>query len=112
MVILSISRSKGNYQGADYDNIVFQCFSDYASKSLLAGTPVESLKIKSDTVVDCLGKSLSSIDWEGLIGSEILPQYNKFGQAVSFVISPVSSEATETSKAASDISTSKASSKK
>ena len=87
MYILAIKRSKGNYEGNDYDNIVFTCVSEDVPKSLLAGTPLESLKVKSDIVVDILGKSISSIDWDKLVGAEILPVYNKFGQVSSFSVS-------------------------
>lgn len=87
MVIVSVSRSKGNYQGTDYDNIIFQCFADIPPKSLLAGNAVETLKVKSEDAIDCFGKSLKSIDWDSLIGAEILPVYNKYGQVVSFTIS-------------------------
>lgn len=87
MYILAIKRSKGNFQGNDYDNIVFTCVSEDVPKSLLAGTPLESLKVKSDTVVDILGKSISSIDWDKLLGAEILPVYNKYAQVSSFSIS-------------------------
>lgn len=93
MTIFSIGRSKGNYQGNDYDNILFQCFSDYTSKSHLAGTPAETLKVKADVVIDSLGKSLSSVNWDDLIGMDILPQFNKFGQVSSFVLSAESSPA-------------------
>lgn len=87
MYILAIKRSKGNFEGNDYDNIVFTCVSEDVPKSLLAGTPLESLKVKSDIVVDILGKSISSIDWDKLLGAEILPVYNKFGQVSSFSVS-------------------------
>ena len=87
MYILAIKRSKGTFQNNDYDNIVFTCVSEDVPKSLLAGTPLETLKVKSDTVVDILGKSINSIDWDKLLGSEIIPTYNKFGQVASFSIS-------------------------
>ena len=87
MVVISVKHSKGTYEGAEYDNIVFTCFSDDVPKSVLAGSPVEMVKVKADTVVDVLGKSISSIDWESIIGAEIIPVYNKFGQAQSFSIS-------------------------
>lgn len=87
MYILAIKRSKGNFEGNDYDNIVFTCVSEDVPKSLLAGTPLETLKVKSDTVVDILGKSINSIDWDKLLGAEIIPTYNKFGQVASFSIS-------------------------
>ena len=87
MLIVSVSRSKGNYQGSDYDNINFQCFCDVAPKSLLAGQAVETVKVKTDVVIDCFGKSVSSIDWNSLVGSEILPTYNKFGQVSAISIS-------------------------
>lgn len=87
MVVISVKRSKGTYEGAEYDNIVFTCFSDDVPKSVLAGSPVEMVKVKTDTVVDVLGKSISSIDWESIVGAEIIPVYNKFGQAQSFSIS-------------------------
>lgn len=87
MYILAIKRSKGNFEGNDYDNIVFTCVSEDVPKSLLAGTPLESLKVKSDIVVDILGKSITSIDWDKLLGAEILPVYNKFGQVSSFSVS-------------------------
>ena len=110
MVIFDVERSKGNYQGADYDNIVFECFSDYTSKNHLAGTPSEFVKVKSDIVIDCLGKSLSSINWDDVIGMELLPQYNKFGQVVSFSLSADSSVTSPTSS--DTLSSSKSSSKK
>ena len=87
MVVISVKHSKGTYEGAEYDNIVFTCFSDDIPKSVLAGSPVEMVKVKTDTVVDVLGKSISSIDWESIVGAEIIPVYNKFGQAQSFSIS-------------------------
>lgn len=87
MNILAIKHSKGNYQGADYDNIVFQVFSDDAPKGLLCGQPVEDIKVKSDTVIDCFGKSIKSIDWESMVGSEVLPTYNKFGQVTAIAVS-------------------------
>lgn len=87
MYILAIKRSKGTFQNNDYDNIVFTCVSEDVPKSLLAGTPLETLKVKSDTVVDILGKSINSIDWDKLLGAEIIPTYNKFGQVASFSIS-------------------------
>lgn len=87
MVVISVKRSMGTYEGAKYDNIVFTCFSDDVPNSVLAGSPVEMVKVKTDTVVDVLGKSISSIDWESIVGAEIIPVYNKFGQAQSFSIS-------------------------
>lgn len=86
MVIIGVVHSKGNYQGNDYDNINFQCFSDVNPKGLLAGSAVETVKVKSDVVIDCVGKSIKSIDWERFIGSDIVCQFNKFGQVTSFVV--------------------------
>ena len=87
MCILGIIHSKGNYQGNDYDNIKFLCFDDDVPKGLLAGQPVYTVKVKSDVVVDCFGKSIKSIDWEKVIGSEILPTYNRYGQPIAISIS-------------------------
>ena len=87
MVILAVIHSKGNYQGNDYDNIKFQCFDDTQPKGLLAGNSVYTVKVKSDVVVDCFGKSIKSIDWERVIGSEILPTYNRYGQPTAISIS-------------------------
>lgn len=87
MYILAVIHSKGNYQGNDYDNIKFQCFDDMQPKGLLAGQSVYTVKVKSDVVVDCFGKSIKSIDWEKVIGSEILPTYNRYGQPTAISIS-------------------------
>lgn len=87
MYILAIIHSKGNYQGNDYDNIKFQCFDDMQPKGLLAGQSVYTVKVKSDVVVDCFGKSIKSIDWERVVGSEIIPTYNRYGQPTAISIS-------------------------
>lgn len=87
MYILSAIRSKGNYQGNDYDNINFQCFSDVQPKGLLCGQAFEVVKVKTDIVIDCFGKSISSIDWAKIEGSALLPTYNKFGQVTAICIS-------------------------
>lgn len=87
MTILAIIHSKGNYQGNDYDNIKFQCFDDMQPKGLLAGMSVYTVKVKSDVVVDCFGKSIKSIDWEKVVGSEIIPTYDRYGQPTAISIS-------------------------
>ncbi|MCM1168085.1 MAG: hypothetical protein NC401_19040, partial [Ruminococcus sp.] len=55
--------------------------------NVLAGQPVYTLKVKTDVVIDCFGKSIASIDWEKVVGSEILPTYNRYGQPEAISIS-------------------------
>lgn len=85
--IISVRHSKGTYEGSDYDNIVFQCFSDDVPKGLLVGQPIEDIKVKTDVVIDCFGKSVSSIDWESLLGSELLVTYGKNNRVLSIAVS-------------------------
>ena len=89
MYIFNVVHSKGNYQGNDYDNIKFLCLDDITPKNLLAGEPVYTLKVKTSIVIDTFGKSIESIDWVSLIGAEILPTFNRYGQPVSLSISYV-----------------------
>lgn len=89
MFIFNVVHSKGNYQGNDYDNIKFLCLDDIMPKNLLAGEPVYTLKVKTNIVIDTFGKSIESIDWKSLIGAEIIPTYDRFGNPSAFAISYV-----------------------
>lgn len=93
--IISIRHSKGNYEGSDYDNIVFQCFSDEAPKGLLTGQPIEDIKVKTDVVIDCFGKSVSSIDWESMLGSELLVTYGKNSKVLAVSVSKFEPDAAD-----------------
>lgn len=100
MVILAIVHSAGVYEGNPYDNVLFHCFTeqDELPKGLLAGQPVETVKLKTSVVKDCLGE-LNSVNWQNVVGGEILPVYNKFGQVKNFSLSYDNSDAGNVDKA-------------
>ena len=87
MFILGIVHSKGRVEGNDYDNIKFMCLDDMQPKGLLAGQAIYVVKVKTDIVVDCFGKSIKAIDWEKVVGSEVIPTYDRYGNPSAISIS-------------------------
>lgn len=91
MKIISVYGSKGEYQGNAYDNIVIQVYKDEPyqlgkTKKHYAGELIDNIKIKRTDVINTIGMAVESFDWSKVIGCDIVPSYNQFGNPVSFII--------------------------
>lgn len=84
MLVRGIKRSTGEYNGRPYDNIMIHCTAPNDG-SMLAGEPVEILKIKTALFYEELGR-LGCGDPAELVGLNIRERYNKFGNVVGIDI--------------------------
>lgn len=84
MLVRGIKRSTGEYNGRSYDNIMIHCTAPNDG-SMLAGEPVEILKIKAPLFYEEFGR-LGCGELSELVGLDIRERYNKFGNVVGFDI--------------------------
>lgn len=76
--VVGVQEKKGNYQGYDYHNIIIHCINDNPATQCF-GQLTENFKIKFSLVKEVFGKTMSSADWQNLIGEAIKVTYNRFG---------------------------------
>ena len=80
--VVGVQEVKGTYEGNDYHNVMLHCINENpqdTSKKKHIGSVVDSIKIKFALVKEVFSKSMSSADWQNLIGKEIKVTYNRFG---------------------------------
>ena len=68
LTVLGYERSKGEYQGFNFDNLKLYCESDVKRDSL-TGSAVEVVKVP-----------YANLDFDVQIGDVIKPIYNRFGK--------------------------------
>lgn len=78
LTVIGVQQKKGNYQGVAYDNYILHCTREDENAF---GVVSEQIKIKSFSVPDVFGVSMSNSDWNELIGKNIRVFYNKYGNA-------------------------------
>ncbi len=94
MQITALKRKTGTFEGRTYDNY-YLTVTDYGStnSALVFGPDVDTIKIKAEDFATELGRNFGALnnpniqkvtDIEGML---IVPNYNKFGTCVGFVLS-------------------------
>jgi len=82
MKVVGIKQAAGKYEGQDYHNVNLHCtFEDENALGLVT----EVVKCKFAKIKEIFGMEMKAEDWQGLIGSDILVNYSKYG-AVNGVI--------------------------
>lgn len=84
MLVKGVKQSRGEYNGNPYDNIMIHCTS-VNDGSMLCGEPVEILKIKTPLFYSELSRHGAG-DPAELIGLDIRPRYNRYGNVEGFDI--------------------------
>lgn len=80
LVLQGAKRSSGNYQGYDYDNWVLQCI-ETTPENAFCGCTVETLKVPVTKFTEVFqGFCNTPDDLRELIGSGLIPSYNKNGK--------------------------------
>ncbi len=89
LIVMGAKQKQGTYEGRAYDNIsIVAMDTESRSSSLLFGSDVEIIKIKTSDFMMALGKNSvrgfnKAQDIEGAI---IEPVYNKFGNCIDFTV--------------------------
>lgn len=78
LTVIGVQQKTGTYQGVTYDNYVLHCTREDENAF---GVVSEQVKIKSKSVSDVFGSSMSNADWNELIGKKVRVFYNKYGNA-------------------------------
>lgn len=74
LTVLGFERSKGEYQGFNFDNLKLYCESDVERDSL-TGSAVETIKVP-----------FANLDFTPKVGDVIKPVYNRFGKVEAIEI--------------------------
>lgn len=76
LTVIGVQQKKGTYQGVAYDNYFLHCTREDENAF---GVVSEQIKVKSLSVPDIFGFSMTNSDWDELIGKNICVFYNKYG---------------------------------
>ena len=78
LTVIGVQQKKGIYHTVPYDNYVLHCTREDENAF---GVVTDQIKVKSLSVPDVFGFSMTNSDWEELIGKTICVFYNKYGSA-------------------------------
>lgn len=83
--VINLKESKGVYNGLDFDNRVFLCYTSDSSKFLVCGHNTDSLKIRKDDY----NYVMRSHNYQpnSIPGKIITPTFDKNGYMIDFVLS-------------------------
>lgn len=77
MKIVGVIERKGTYENNNYHNVNLHCTRPDENAM---GVISEVVKIKFSEHENILGKKYTPEDWQGLLGREIIPMYDKYGR--------------------------------
>lgn len=84
-IIINVKVSSGKFEGVDFDNRIFLCYTNESSKYLVCGNNTDSLKIRKDDFVYCMKSK--NLQENQLPGNVIVPVFDKNGYMIDFTLS-------------------------
>ncbi len=76
--VVGVQEKEGIYQGLPYHNYVLHCTREDVNAF---GVVTEQVKVKSKSIKDVFGCTMTNSDWDLLVGKDIRVFYDKYGQA-------------------------------
>lgn len=82
--IINVKISSGKYEGVDFDNRIFLCYTSDNSKYLVCGDNTDTLKMRKDDFIYCMKSK--NLQESQLPGNMISPVFDKNGYMIDFTL--------------------------
>lgn len=83
-IIINVKVSSGKFEGVDFDNRIFLCYTNDSSKYLVCGSNTDTLKMRKDSFVYCMKSN--KLQESQLPGNVIVPVFDKYGYMTDFTL--------------------------